>query len=61
MEMEPLTGGKTKGKAVPKADFEKMLTEYYQLWGWDPEGRPTKKSLQEAGLGDIVGKMQYLQ
>jgi aldehyde:ferredoxin oxidoreductase len=61
MEKEPLTGGKTKGKAVPKADFEKMLTEYYQLWGWDPEGRPTKKSLQEAGLGDIIGKLQYLQ
>jgi len=48
MEKEPLKSGKTKGKFVPRADFEKMLTEYYKLWGWDDQGRPTKKSLQEA-------------
>lgn len=61
MEKEPLPEGKTKGKAIPKADFEKMLTDYYELWGWDADGRPTKKSLQEAGLGDIISKLPYLK
>ncbi|OGS57022.1 MAG: hypothetical protein A3K60_04085 [Euryarchaeota archaeon RBG_19FT_COMBO_56_21] len=61
MEKEPLQSGKTKGKAVPRADFEKMLSEYYKLWNWDDQGRPTKQTLQEAGLGDIVGKLPYLK
>jgi len=61
MEKEPLPSGKTQGKNVPRADFEKMLSEYYKLWGWDDQGRPTKKSLQDAGLGDIVKKLPYLK
>ncbi|OGS43411.1 MAG: hypothetical protein A3K76_02890 [Euryarchaeota archaeon RBG_13_57_23] len=61
LEKEPLPEGKTKGKNLPKADFEKMLSEYYKLWNWDDQGRPTKKSLQEAGLGDIVNKLPYLK
>ena len=61
MEKEPLQSGKTKGKAVPRADFEKMLSEYYKLWNWDDQGRPTKKTLQDVGLSDIVGKLPYLK
>jgi aldehyde:ferredoxin oxidoreductase len=61
MEKEPLPSGKTKGKTVPRVHFEKMLTEYYGLWNWDEQGRPTKKSLQDTGLGDIVAKLQYLK
>jgi len=61
MEKEPLPDGKPKGHVVPRADFEKMLSEYYKLWGWDDQGRPTKKALDEAGLGDIVKKLTYLK
>jgi aldehyde:ferredoxin oxidoreductase len=61
MEKEPLPDGKPKGHVVPRADFEKMLSEYYKLWGWDDQGRPTKKALDEAGLGDIVKKLPYLK
>ncbi len=61
MEKDPLPSGKTKGKAVPRADFEKMLSEYYKLWGWDDQGRPTKETLQEVGLGDIVGRLPHLK
>jgi len=57
MEKEPLPSGKTKGKAVPRADFEKMLSEYYMLWGWDDDGRPTKTTLESVGLADIAKKM----
>ena len=61
MEKEPLPSGKTKGKSVPKADFEKMLAEYYRLWKWDEQGRPTKAALKEAGLSDIAAKLPHLK
>jgi aldehyde:ferredoxin oxidoreductase len=61
MEKEPLRDGKPKGHVVPRADFEKMLSEYYKLWSWDDKGRPTKNALDEVGLGDIVGKLPYLK
>lgn len=60
MVTEPLPSGKTAGKAVPKEAFETMLSEYYKLWGWDNQGRPTKAALQEAGLGDIASKLNNL-
>lgn len=61
MEKEPLPSGKTKGKNVPRADFEKMLDEYYKLWGWDNQGRPTKETLVAVGLKDIIPKLKYLK
>lgn len=61
LEKEPLPSGKAKGRVVSKADFEKMLSEYYSLWGWDGDGRPTRKALEDVGLGDIVKKLPYLK
>ena len=61
IEKEPLPDGKPKGHAVPKKDFERMLNEYYKLWDWDDQGRPTKKALEEVGLGSIVKKLPYLK
>ena len=61
IEKEPLPAGKPKGHVVSRADFEKMLSEYYKLWGWDDQGRPTKKTLDEAGLEDIIKKLRYLK
>jgi aldehyde:ferredoxin oxidoreductase len=51
--LDPLPEGNPKGKVVPKEDFEKMLTEYYGLWGWDEQGRPTKATIEELGLTDL--------
>lgn len=61
MENEPLPSGKTAGKSVSKASFESMLSEYYGLWGWDDQGRPTKAALLEVGLGDIVDRLHHLK
>jgi aldehyde:ferredoxin oxidoreductase len=61
MEKEPLPDGKPKGHVVPRADFERMLDDYYELWGWDEEGRPTRESLQAVGLSDIADKLSYLK
>ncbi|UCE91553.1 MAG: aldehyde ferredoxin oxidoreductase family protein [Methanobacteriota archaeon] len=61
METEPLPSGKTEGKSVSRAAFDEMLSEYYKLWGWDDEGRPTKRTLEEAGLQEILGELDYLK
>ena len=44
---EPLTEGASRGHTVP---LQPMLAEYYQLRGWDSEGRPTREKLAELGL-----------
>jgi len=44
---EPLTEGASKGHVV---DLGPMLDEYYQIRGWDPQGRPTSDKLRELGL-----------
>ncbi len=44
---EPLTVGASAGHVV---DLQPMLDEYYQLRGWDTQGRPTAAKMQELGL-----------
>lgn len=44
---EPLPGGAARGQVACLGD---MLSEYYQLRGWDVEGRPTPQRLEELGL-----------
>ncbi len=61
MEKEPLPGGKPKGHAVPRADFERMLDEYYSLWGWDSNGIPTKKTMESVGLADIAKRVPAIK
>lgn len=36
------------------AAFEKMLDDYYKLRGWDENGIPTVKTLEELGLEDYI-------
>jgi aldehyde:ferredoxin oxidoreductase len=47
MVSEPMPDGPAKGNRVP---LEEMLSEYYQLRGWDSQGRPTKEKLASLGL-----------
>jgi aldehyde:ferredoxin oxidoreductase len=37
-------------RAVPRAAFERMREEYYQLRGWDEQGRPTEALLESLDL-----------
>lgn len=37
-------------RAVPVEAFEQMRTEYYDLRGWDQQGRPTDQRLADLGL-----------
>jgi aldehyde:ferredoxin oxidoreductase len=44
------TRGPSKGEIVEQAAFDKMLSEYYQIVGWDENGIPTETKLKELGL-----------
>lgn len=51
---EPLESGVFEGVAIPRDDFEKAVKLYYQMRGWDEEGRPTPASLFALDLGWVV-------
>jgi len=46
---EPLTEGAPSGRVWER---EPLLDEYYQVRGWDGEGRPTPEKLRELGIGE---------
>jgi aldehyde:ferredoxin oxidoreductase len=54
---DPLSSGIAKGKILPRADFEKMLDEYYALRGWSDKGIPTQIKCQELGLEEFYTKI----
>jgi aldehyde:ferredoxin oxidoreductase len=43
----PLPDGPAKGHVC---DLEKMLPQYYQMRGWEPDGRPGRAKIQSLGL-----------
>jgi len=46
-------------KAIPKPDFEKAKTTYYQLRDWDEKmGWPTIARLKQLGLSDIADNLK---
>jgi aldehyde:ferredoxin oxidoreductase len=54
INLDPFPEGPSKGKLISMQDFEKALTEYYKLWGWDEQGVPTASSLEELGLTQLT-------
>jgi aldehyde:ferredoxin oxidoreductase len=48
---EPVT---KKGTVVDREEFAKMLSEYYELRGWDESGLQTRQKMAELDLGDIA-------
>jgi aldehyde:ferredoxin oxidoreductase len=47
---EPFEDGPLAGVGVNADDFSRALELYYQMMGWDSEGRPTRGRLAELGL-----------
>ncbi|MDY6827433.1 MAG: aldehyde ferredoxin oxidoreductase family protein [Bacillota bacterium] len=47
---EKLSTGPTAGKLLPREEYEKMLQEYYQLRGWDENGKITAEKKKELSL-----------
>ncbi len=42
---------------INEGKFQQMLDEYYAFRGWDHEGIPTRKKLEELGLSNIAGEI----
>ncbi|GFN37187.1 aldehyde ferredoxin oxidoreductase family protein [Tepidimicrobium xylanilyticum] len=54
---EPFKDGPSKGVALDKEKFEKALTTYYKIAGWDLEtGNPTEGTLKKLSLGWLLEK-----
>lgn len=54
MQQELKGGGPAEGNYITEEEFQAMLDEYYELRGWDEEGRPTEDKLAELGLQDWI-------
>lgn len=51
---QPLEGGAYDGVAIDQEAFETGLSMYYEMMGWDSDGRVTKGKLAELGLLEFV-------
>jgi aldehyde:ferredoxin oxidoreductase len=47
---EPISEGPSKGRYCPEETFQQLLDEYYQIRGWDSQGKPTSEKLAELRL-----------
>lgn len=50
----PMEGGATDGVAITQEEFLAARKMYYQLAGWDEEGRPTEGRLRQLNLDWLV-------
>lgn len=46
----PLRKGPYEGKKVPKNEFERLVSSYYRMMGWDEQGIPSKRKLAELDI-----------
>ncbi len=55
---EPFNTGPLKGHVLKEENFQKMLDEYYEYWGWDKgTGIPTRKALESLDLADVAKEL----
>lgn len=55
----PLHGGAQSGRAMPRDDFERTLTQLYLLKGWDPvSAAPTRVALERLELGWVADLLE---
>jgi aldehyde:ferredoxin oxidoreductase len=47
---EPIKEGPSKGHIVTEEELQHMLDDYYNVRGWDEDGRPTEAKLEELGI-----------
>jgi aldehyde:ferredoxin oxidoreductase len=51
---EGLEKGMASGQKIPNEAFNQMLSEYYELRGWDEDGIPKKETLRQLGVEEIL-------
>lgn len=47
---EPLPSGPPKDHPMTEENFKVCMKEYYEIRGWDPEGKPTIEKLKELDI-----------
>ena len=47
---EPLPAGPSEGKRIDREDLKKALQLYYEMMGWDENGKPTRAKLIDLNL-----------
>lgn len=52
--LTPLESG---GAANQVPDLDYQLKEYYEIRGWEKDGKPSKSSLQKLGLDDVINDL----
>lgn len=58
---EEVPDGPAAGERIDPHKFQEMLDELYEFRGWDREGFPTEKKLEELNLGDIAEQLRDLR
>ena len=51
---DPIADGPNQGHLIPSDDIHKLLGWYYTARGWDDDGIPTKETLLNNGLTEVV-------
>ena len=53
-----MKSGPYKGFKIDEKKYNKMLDEFYELWGWNKKtGMQTRICLEKLGLKDITNKL----
>ncbi|NJD99614.1 aldehyde ferredoxin oxidoreductase [Thermococcus sp. LS1] len=55
---EGLKSGPYKGMHLEEDKYDKLLSEYYRLRGWDKRGIPKKETLKELGLDFVIPELE---
>ncbi|MGC8997495.1 MAG: aldehyde ferredoxin oxidoreductase family protein [Fervidicoccaceae archaeon] len=55
---QPLTRGSLAGKKLDLQSYDKMLSMYYEIRGWDERGIPRKKTLSSLGLDFVAPSLE---
>ena len=56
--LEEVKTGPFKGARVDETQYNEMLDEFYELWGWDRKtGRQTRAGLEKLGLKSVALKL----
>ncbi|MGB9785081.1 MAG: aldehyde ferredoxin oxidoreductase family protein [Fervidicoccaceae archaeon] len=55
---QPLTRGSLAGKKLDLQSYDKMLSMYYEIRGWDKRGIPRKETLSSLGLDFVAPSLE---
>ncbi len=58
---EPVPDGPLAGFRVTADDLNALLDDYYELRGWDKNGRPKAETLERLGLEDVAAKLRKMR